>query len=76
MSEILKVRKKTVVKILKNQIFTGKDKELNNSIVTSLLNNYLKIIGYVEDPELIYYQHKNWLIFSMRADVIIKPVQS
>jgi len=75
-SEILKVRKKTVVKILKNQIFTGKDKELNNSIVTSLLNNYLKIIGYVEDPELIYYQHKNWLIFSMRADVIIKPVQS
>ena len=76
MSEILKVRKKTVVKILKNQIFTGKDKELNNSIVTSLLNNYLKIIGYVEDPELIYYQHKNWLIFSMRADVIIKPVRS
>ena len=65
-----------MIKILKNRIFTAKDKELNNSIVTSLLNNYLKIIGYVEDPELIYYQHKNWLIFSMRADVIIKPVQS
>jgi hypothetical protein len=70
------VRKKTVTKILKNRIFKGKDKELNNSIVTSLLNSYLKVIGYVEDPELIYDQHKNWVIFSMRADVIIKPVQS
>ena len=71
MSEILKVRKKTVIKILKNRSLLGEDKELNNSIVTSLLNNYLKIIGYVEDPELIYYQHKNWVIFSMRADVIL-----
>ena len=76
MSEILKVKKKTVTKILKNRIFRGIDKELNNSIVTSLLNNYLKVIVYVEDPELIYEQHKNWVIFSMRADVIIKPVQS
>ncbi len=65
-----------MIKILKNQTFTGEDKELNNSIVSSLLNNYLKTIGNVEDPELIYGQHKNWINFSMRADVIIKPVQS